>query len=427
MSPQEKGGQEWAGRHPSSIREVNDPQRYAGKESHSNVDFNLTGDRSPFGSPPELTSILEDIFSSGELIKALEIYGYVSNGPTIENIREHYRISSRPEIITTTDGTDSMIDLFFKLAPNEKGDKPTRVLGVGMHFPVAVESIKNAGPHISYVPTRAPITASIEACYERVKNYINKAGKKYRFIAYDNFPTTPKGEVVDPDVRTDFYLFCRDRNITVLTDEAYAGYLTNDESAIKMVDDLDQNTGEPVFNNLAVLRSLSKGDAGTPGARLGALIASPEVGREFRKLKMPYSNAIDQMIFNRISDTKIITPHLERIRRLTPQIKPVMVDLFRANGFVVEATDNRTPIFLVDGLSSAVYANLKKLGVDVTPAGAFGETIYDVDYGHDTSNRFFRVTIPGSLEKMHQILENFNKAFDSFDPRLRGSGFRKTI
>lgn len=424
MSPQEQGRPTRLGR-PSSIREIKSPQRYAGVDNHELAAFNLSGDRSPFGPPPELPAILEDIFSSGDLIKALEIYGFVSDGPTIDNIREHFGISDRPEIVTTTDGTDNMIDSFMKLAHNKKSDKPTRILGVGMLFPVIVESINNAGPHISYVPTRASISTPIEGYYEKVKDYIKRSSRNtHNLIVYDNFPTTPKGEVVDPEIRREFYLYCRDKGILVITDEAFAGYVTTEESAIKMVDEVDQNTGELVFNNLAVTRTWSKGDGGIPGARLGALIASPDVGKEYRKLKMPYPNGFEQMLFNRVSDTRIMTPHAERIREKTIKIKPKMVALFRSHGYEVYPTDDRTPIFLIDGKTSELYRRLKSLGVDVTPAGAFGVTFYDS--GHDTTNRFLRVTIPGDEEKLETIVEKFAEASDIIHPGLRTRNFRPT-
>ena len=98
------------------------------------------------------------------------------------------------------------------------------------------------------------------------------------YIYIDN-PNNPTGQVYPlTDVRR-MVEAARDAGSFITMDEAYGDYMADDQSALNLV---------PEFDNLAVVRTFSKG-YGMAGARLGYTIAQPQVAAAMHKVNVPYS------------------------------------------------------------------------------------------------------------------------------------------
>ncbi len=98
------------------------------------------------------------------------------------------------------------------------------------------------------------------------------------YIYVDN-PNNPTGQVFPLDDVRRIVQAAREAGSFITMDEAYGDYMADDQSALNLV---------PEFDNLAVVRTFSKG-WGLAGVRLGYTIAQPQVASALHKVNVPYS------------------------------------------------------------------------------------------------------------------------------------------
>jgi aspartate/methionine/tyrosine aminotransferase len=90
-------------------------------------------------------------------------------------------------------------------------------------------------------------------------------------------PGNPSGVTIPPNVLAGFYEVARRHHIALILDETYRSFRGTDQPAHDLFSDPDW------AQTLVSLHSFSK-DLAIPGYRVGAIIASPELGREVMKL-----------------------------------------------------------------------------------------------------------------------------------------------
>lgn len=100
------------------------------------------------------------------------------------------------------------------------------------------------------------------------------------FVYVDN-PNNPTGQVFPlTDIRRGVEA-ARAVGSFIVIDEAYGDYMDDEQSALHLV---------PEFDNLAVVRTFSKGYGGA-GVRLGYCIAQPRIIEAFHKVNIPFSKS----------------------------------------------------------------------------------------------------------------------------------------
>jgi len=165
-----------------------------------------------------------------------------------------------------------------------------------------------------------------------VNEIINAIKPEYKIIYLDN-PNNPTGQVLPIE---DIRLILKEAaklDICVIIDEAYADFISREESAISLI-------GE--FDNLIVTRSFSKG-LGLAGMRLGYLVAGEEFCKYYSKANSPFpiSNMAAAMAKIAISDRGFIE---ESIKKITEYKKTIIGSLTKIK---VAETDERVPIMLL--------------------------------------------------------------------------------
>lgn len=136
------------------------------------------------------------------------------------------------------------------------------------------------------------------------------------YIYVDN-PNNPTGQVFPlADVRRAVEA-ARDAGSFITMDEAYGDYMPDDQSALNLV---------PEFDNLAVVRTFSKG-WGMAGVRLGYVVAQPQVASALRKVNVPYS---ENSIAHEFACQAIASGWAQRTRERVLADKPRVLEALAA-------------------------------------------------------------------------------------------------
>ncbi|MDR1829034.1 MAG: histidinol-phosphate aminotransferase family protein [Methylobacteriaceae bacterium] len=200
-------------------------------------------------------------------------------------------------------------------------------------------------------------------------------------LAYIDNPNNPTGQVIPLEQLEAILKRAAGFGTAVLIDEAYADFITKEESAVSL---------KPEYPNLIVARTFSKG-YGMAGLRIGYIIADAGVINYCEKVSSPFAVTQQAALLAEIAleDEEF----LPRSRREIAAIKGGMLaGLKRLKHHV---TDNRVPISaLIDPAGGDLYDSLRKKGV-VTEMGG--------DVWLDKSA--VRLRVPDSL---HPLLELLN-------------------
>ncbi len=137
----------------------------------------------------------------------------------------------------------------------------------------------------------------------------------------------------------------------VVVDEAYFNFSTSARTALGLIERHD---------NLIVLRTLSK--IGFAGARIGILVANPELVAELNKVRLPYNlNALSQAAAGFYLDhEEIFLKQAEAIRTLRDQLYSEMLSI---NGIHPKHSDANFIFFSCDFDSDRIYEQLLEQGI----------------------------------------------------------------
>lgn len=97
-------------------------------------------------------------------------------------------------------------------------------------------------------------------------------------LVYLDTPHNPTGQVVPLPAMREMLEAAQKVGAVVIADEAYGDYIPNEESAATLL---------PMYDNLIVLRSFSKG-WGLAGMRVGYVLTNAKLGSHLAKLSNPY-------------------------------------------------------------------------------------------------------------------------------------------
>lgn len=257
-----------------------------------NAQVKLNQNESPFDLPEEV---------KGEVLEALAHVPWNRYPPVrAERLVELLATSSgvAPDQVVLTNGSNEAILSLFA-AFGAPGVVVLPAPGYSMAKPLAVV----AGAEVREVPLRPDLTLDPDAVLEAAR------GARVIFFASPNNPTgrlVPREEIATMAVRTESL---------VVVDEAYWGFFPKDDRARALVGTPAYEAYTAVglvseFRNLAVVRTASKA-FGLAGARVGWIIAGPEVIGILRRTLAPYNlNVFAQLA----AEAMVKRPELVRSR-----------------------------------------------------------------------------------------------------------------
>jgi len=211
----------------------------------------------------------------------------------IERLAALYRAA--PETLLVCRGSDEGIDLLVRAFCRANQDA---VLICPPTFGMYAVAARIQGARVREVPLAADrgfaldADAVLEACTREVK------------LVFLCSPNNPTGNLLDPDSILTVAKELAGRALVVL-DQAYVEFAPSAAADV---------LPRPV--NLVVLRTLSKAH-GLAGARLGTLIADPEVIALLRKVLTPY--AVPQLVLEAVAAV-LSPPHLRTLPRRIAEI-----------------------------------------------------------------------------------------------------------
>jgi len=164
-------------------------------------------------------------------------------------------------------------------------------------------------------------------------NDVLKAIKPDYAVIYLDNPNNPTGQVIP---LSDIRLILKEASkygICVIIDEAYADFISKEESAMSLVNEYD---------NLIVTRSFSKG-LGLAGMRVGYLVSSEEFGSYYSKGNSPFSisNLAAYMAQTSLQDSDFIKESIENISKVKKAVTDSLTKI------KVMETDPRVSIMLM--------------------------------------------------------------------------------
>ncbi|MBW1712029.1 MAG: histidinol-phosphate aminotransferase family protein [Deltaproteobacteria bacterium] len=154
-------------------------------------------------------------------------------------------------------------------------------------------------------------------------------------MAYLDNPNNPSGQLIDLGDIEAIVRAAQEKDILVIVDEAYGDYISEDHSAVNLLDRYD---------NLTVTRTFSKG-FGIGQFRVGYALMPAQLGELYSRVELPFSVSElgATMARTAIEDQEFIL----QVRRHVREVKARLVDGLRDRGLIVPETHPDCPIFLV--------------------------------------------------------------------------------
>lgn len=380
-----------------ALRAKRTPDIYVTKDHPTDIDinFHLAEGQLHLAPPPGYREILHD----PSYIEACYLAGTEYTEPNLEQakafVRERYGISESPYIAFSDGGSDRILKLITSLF-SSSGTSTASFLGPC--FPNIINFSQLTQDRNS---RQAPVRLGeiVSPLHMRMDETVKKAMKERRpdgsipknKVFYLCNPTTPTGDVVDPELIRQFVEFCANTGNTLIIDEAFGDVLPDEESAIKYTEE---------YPNLIVTRSLSK-ILGMPGERIGYTVMSENEGRKYEEMRKieAYNVAGPKQVFiNKIMDPRILVPHAKENARKAFEIKFELMKRLAEQGILYLPTDERVPILTLAGDGSNFHDALLANGVESVSGEKFRST-------HSAlTGRYVRLTIPNSIEDIPELV-----------------------
>ena len=350
--------------------------------------------------PPEETQeILEELVSSGQMYEAVTNYEGVDTMTAENNVRKLHGIGKKPFVGFSSGGGSH--ELIERLALQwHQPPKTTRIWGITPHFPGLNQSIDML--HRADAEPAGLIYGAIHIPFEKDLNEALDIAMMRRFensnldnvIGYLCDPGTPKGDRATLSKKRDWVRFCQRNGDIAFVDEVFGAK----DSIAPLTEQYD---------NLIVLRSLSK-MVGLPGAGIGYVIASPEIGKYLKQFQRQFhTRGLQALIANHFTEPEMLNRHFDRITKKIREDKTKLVEGLTEAGIKVLPTDMETPIFAVDGEYEGYYGILRSQGIETARGGGFFSAT--TDYERFT-NRFVRSSLPEDSEDIPVVIERMVEA-----------------
>jgi histidinol-phosphate aminotransferase len=308
--------------------------------------------------------------AADESLAGLNRYPDPTARALIDRLAEVYRVA--PEWLLVCRGSDEAIDLLVRAFCRPSSDNilicpPT----YGLYALAA--GIQGAGvvsvPLVAAEGFSLDTQALLEHCTGLVK------------VVFLCCPNNPTGNLLSESVILEVAETLAQRALVVV-DEAYIEFSHRRSLAVHI----------PRYPHLAVLRTLSKAH-GLAGARLGTLIADPEVIQLLRKIIAPY--AVPQLILEAV--TTLLSPlHLRTLQRRIAQVRAERARLQQALAELASVTE------VLPSETNFLLARFKDPDTALSRAGAVRIRVRDVR-GYLGLSDALRISV-GTAEENDRLL-----------------------
>lgn len=215
--------------------------------------------------------------------------------------------------------------------------KGTKVLGIAPQFPRFISEVELKKGIYEYYSLDKSNNYKFIAT-----DFMKKINGSYSLISIEN-PNNPTGQIINVDDIEDIVKKAKQYNIIVIIDEAYGDYMSQNNSAIKLVGKYD---------NIIVLRSASK-FYGLPNHRIGYMFADKELVRIYNEISIPFpfSDLSASIFINVLKDYD----KLEYTKLKTIEVNQKIYNAINEENYIY--TNIETPIFTI---KTDKYDNLTK-------------------------------------------------------------------
>ncbi len=189
---------------------------------------------------------------------------------------------------------------------------------------------------------------------------------QYNVVYVDN-PNNPTGNYIPTSTLEPLMKICSENGTICIVDEAYGDFVDATESAAHYV---------PHYDNLIVLRSLSKGP-GLSSIRSACLIMSQNIASVYSKIdngfEPSYLSAILSIASLKQKDFIINS------RKMVTEIKPYLMERFQMLGCRILPTHPEVSIFMAQKPGVDLYELFNSVNVLTTPGLGFAATTDKID------------------------------------------------
>ncbi|SDM22756.1 pyridoxal phosphate-dependent aminotransferase [Halarsenatibacter silvermanii] len=262
-------------------------------------------------------------------------------------------------------------------------EKDKVVFGFRPQFPEVCNFVKILGGKYDSIPLAA------DGFKFEGEKFLESIRPGHDLIFIDN-PNNPSGQIIDIDLLARVAARAAEEEIPVIIDEAYGGFMSCDNSALKLLEDCE---------NLLVIRSLSKG-LGLANLRLGYLVTSKTIAQYYRQINLsPFTcpDILRPFWEQALTDRDYLAMSREKIARSKSRI---MREIEKEEGFDLAATDAEVPILLLGAKNDInLYREFRQRGIKTAPGDQFP--------GLDRS--FVRIQTPVKDENIDKLLTTIKK------------------
>lgn len=260
---------------------------------------------------------------------------------------------------------------------------PGVMLGVGPQFNEIPSEFVAAGGTYQTVLIKNPDYAFPK---EMLKNSLREGIS----VMYIDNPNNPLGRLIDIQDLSELVAVANQENVIVIVDEAYADFVDDKQSAAHLV---------PHFQNVAVLRSFSKG-LGLAAARIGYMFLSSAIAKYYQPLDVPFEPTLSSAELARatLDDLAFIF----HVRNSTAESKSLLMPFLEEIGFTILPTHPATSIMTLFREGHDVVKMFASIGVSVEPGSAFRKT----HSGWDNSYCRFRLPKKDDLQELQSRLKH---------------------
>lgn len=246
---------------------------------------------------------------------------------------------------------------------------------------------------LGYSPQFTEYITEVEACGGKYEAAVLDPDDNFKFHAdrllaiissehcliYIDNPNNPTGQVIALQEIEEIVRQASTRDITVVVDEAYADYMSRENSAVNLINK---------YSNLVVVRSFSKG-LGLAGLRVGYGILPPQLNHYYQKINLPFSVSSVSCYLAR--EALLDQDFLHNCRAMVQQEKKKLILGLREKGYLISESSESCPIFVLGRQDKDI--NLRE---ELLKRGIL--TVAGTDFRNLGAN-YVRVNIPAQAEE----------------------------
>jgi histidinol-phosphate aminotransferase len=365
------------------IREIPTLFDYASDQGKVNESFSLIDcglGHSAFGYPPEVDE-------ARNLLTAKLLSEYAGDDPFSKSlarpVRSRFNLKDTTDVFFNGAGSYGMLaDILNDFVDPQAIRQGLTIVGFGPQFTNINMLANRAG--IPYRPVEPELG---ETQSSKLQHLIEsrRSAKKPAIVYIDN-PNNPTGNANTIAEIRQLVAETSGRDVLIV-DEAYGDLLPDSESAIPLTEE---------FNNLIVIRSLSKG-IGLASPRLGYSVMSPNIAEAYKKIELVFGIDTFTRLLGMIAlNPDTLSTFLLEVQNKTATIKTELISGLETMGIQVFPTVPTVSIFLAKG-NDHFHQKLLDKGINTEDGATFKPTHSKMD------GSMVRMRIPNSSDQVGQI------------------------